>query len=199
MSLLGGNQMKTIYIVRHGQTLFNVQHKIQGFCDSPLTPLGIKQAKMARGYFEKEGIVIEEAHSSTSERAVDTLELLTSTPFNMHKNLREWNFGTYEGEGEHLNPPLPYNDFFSQFGGESQKELIKRISSAIFEIAEKSDKQNLLIVSHGAAIANFYRVWESFSPVRRGESVSNCSIFKYEFDKSVFILKEIITHDFSEL
>ena len=38
---------KTLYLMRHGQTLFNLQHKIQGWCDSPLTKLGIKQAKVA--------------------------------------------------------------------------------------------------------------------------------------------------------
>ena len=32
---------KTLYLMRHGQTLFNLQHKIQGWCDAPLTPLGI--------------------------------------------------------------------------------------------------------------------------------------------------------------
>ncbi len=42
---------KTLYLMRHGQTLFNLQHKIQGWCDAPLTPLGIKQAQMAKEYF----------------------------------------------------------------------------------------------------------------------------------------------------
>ncbi|MDR2276859.1 MAG: histidine phosphatase family protein [Vagococcus sp.] len=191
--------MKTIYLVRHGQTLFNQQHKIQGFCDSPLTELGINQAKVAKNYFERERINLEEAHSSTSERAVDTLELLTNIPYMRHKNLREWNFGTYEGEGEHLNPPLPYNDFFVQFKGESQAELTERINLAVLDIAEKSDNKEILIVSHGAAIANFYRVWETFSSIRREKSIQNCSIFKYEFDGYVFTLKEIINHDFSAI
>lgn len=191
--------MKTIYLIRHGQTLFNVQHKIQGFCDSPLTPLGIKQAKVACEYFKSEGIVLEEAHCSTSERAIDTLELLTNLDFKTHKNLREWNFGTYEGEGEHLNPPLPYNDFFVQFGGESQVELTERINLAILDIAQKSNQKHILIVSHGAAIANFYRKWESFSSVKRQGSIQNCSIFKYRYDEEKFILEDIITHDFSSL
>ena len=39
--------MKTLYIMRHGQTLFNVQHKIQGWCDAPLTEVGIRQAEVA--------------------------------------------------------------------------------------------------------------------------------------------------------
>lgn len=42
---------KILYLMRHGQTLFNLEHKIQGWCDSPLTELGINQAKIAGRYF----------------------------------------------------------------------------------------------------------------------------------------------------
>nr|WP_046332357.1 histidine phosphatase family protein [Lactobacillus kimbladii] len=57
--------MKYVYLMRNGQTLFNVQHKIQGFCDSPLTSLGIKQAKEPKKeYFEHEKVKLEEAHFS---------------------------------------------------------------------------------------------------------------------------------------
>ena len=41
---------KTFYLMRHGQTLFNVRRKIQGACDSPLTNLGIEQAQIAGEY-----------------------------------------------------------------------------------------------------------------------------------------------------
>lgn len=191
--------MKTIYLTRHGQTLFNLQHKIQGFCDSPLTELGINQAKIAKEYFIREGIKLEEAHSSTSERAVDTLEILTELPFKTHKKLKEWNFGTFEGEGEHLNPPLPYNEFFVQFGGENQLEVEKRLNEAIIKIATESSNEQILIVSHGGAIANFYRKWENYSQVRREGAIPNCSIFKYEYDDGIFVLKEIIRHDFSSI
>ena len=34
---------KKLYLMRHGQTLFNQMHKIQGWCDSPLTEAGIKR------------------------------------------------------------------------------------------------------------------------------------------------------------
>lgn len=40
--------MKTLYLVRHGETLFNIQNKIQGWCDSPLTENGVAQAKKTR-------------------------------------------------------------------------------------------------------------------------------------------------------
>ncbi|MGZ7254018.1 phosphoglycerate mutase family protein, partial [Streptococcus pyogenes] len=60
---------KTLYLMRHGQTLFNVQERIQGWCDSPLTKEGEEQAKMARAFFDGEGIQFDRLYSSTSERA----------------------------------------------------------------------------------------------------------------------------------
>ena len=95
---------KTLYLMRHGQTLFNARKKIQGWCDAPLTELGIKQAKIAGKYFKDNNIVFDHAYSSTSERACDTLELVCDLPYHRVKGLKEWNFGIYEGESEDLNP-----------------------------------------------------------------------------------------------
>ena len=50
---------KILYLMRHGQTLFNLQHKIQGWCDAPLTPLGIKQTQMAKEYFVNNQITLD--------------------------------------------------------------------------------------------------------------------------------------------
>ena len=63
--------------MRHGQTLFNKRHLIQGWCDSPLTDFGIYQAQVAAQYFKEHGIIFDSAFSSTSERACDTLEIVT--------------------------------------------------------------------------------------------------------------------------
>lgn len=104
-----------LYLVRHGETLFNVRHKIQGWCDAPLTARGIAQAKIAGQYFKDHDITFDHAYSSTSERASDTLELMTDMPYTRVKGLKEWNFGTIEGESEGLHPPLPYGDFFKKY------------------------------------------------------------------------------------
>ena len=45
--------VKTFYVMRHGQTRFNLQGRIQGACDSPLTELGIEQAKSARQHLKR--------------------------------------------------------------------------------------------------------------------------------------------------
>lgn len=69
--------VKTFYLMRHGQTRFNVQGRIQGACDSPLTDEGIEQDKAARRYFEQEGISFTRVYSSTQERDCDTAKLAT--------------------------------------------------------------------------------------------------------------------------
>lgn len=191
--------MKSVYLIRHGQTLFNKQKKIQGFCDSPLTEVGIKQAEIAGKHVDDLDLVFDDAYSSTSERAMDTLELIADVPYKRIKGLREWNFGELEGEGEHLNPPLPYKDFFVQFGGEEEGAFQHRINTTVSELTKESDGENILMVSHGAAIAQFYNYWLDHSEVRRKGRIQNCAILHYHFKDDVFVLQEIIEHDFSEL
>src|SRR5699024_8017728 len=191
--------MKSVYLIRHGQTLFNKQKKIQGFCDSPLTELGIQQAAIAGKHVLDLDLKFDDAHSSTSERACDTLELIADVPYKRIKGLREWNFGDLEAEGEHLNPPLPYGDFFVQFRGEDESDFQHRINTTITELTKESDGENILMVSHGAAIGQFYRYWLEYSEVRRKGRTQNFSIFQYHFKDDTFILQEIIEHDFSAL
>jgi len=191
--------MKSVYLIRHGQTLFNKLKKIQGFCDSPLTELGIEQAKIAGKHVDDLNLIFDDAYSSTSERACDTLELIADVPYKRVKELREWNFGDLEGEGEDLNPPLPYGNFFVQYGGEDEFDFQNRINTTITNLVKESKGENILIVSHGAAIAQFYRYWLEYSDVRRKGRIQNCSIFKYQFENDVFALEEIIEHDFSSI
>ena len=66
---------KHLYLMRHGETLFNKRRKIQGWCDSPLTNKGIKQAEVARECLKD--IQFDHYYSSTSERCCDTLEIVT--------------------------------------------------------------------------------------------------------------------------
>ncbi|CAJ1189625.1 hypothetical protein CPR19088_GLDEOEPO_02023 [Companilactobacillus paralimentarius] len=50
--------VKTLYLMRHGQTLFNQLHLIQGACDSPLTSEGIESAKKASAYLKVQALVL---------------------------------------------------------------------------------------------------------------------------------------------
>ncbi len=184
--------MKTIYLVRHGQTLFNTQHKIQGWCDSPLTELGKLQASKAKQYFIDNNITFDSAYASTSERCSDTLEIITDTPYTRLKGLKEWNFGAFEGKDECLNPKPPYGDFFKPYGGETQEELIIRMRKTMTDIAKNDPGDSILVVSHGAANANFLKSWEEYNIAHYKPGIKNCAIMVFHFDGEHFSCQEII-------
>lgn len=189
---------KTLYLMRHGQTLFNQQKKIQGWCDSPLTPKGIRQAQIAGLHFKEQGITFDSAYASTSERASDTLEQVTDQPYKRIKGLKEWNFGRFESESESLNPALPYGDFFVAYGGEEEFQFRERVSTALLELMREAG-DTVLAVSHGAACRQFMRNWAHTSHVDQKEALGNCCALKFEFENDIFTLLEIINHDFSSL
>ena len=174
--------VKTIYLMRHGQTLFNVQKRIQGWCDAPLTDFGVQQAQAAGLYFKENKIDFDAIYSSTQERACDTAEIVSGrTDYTRLKGLKEMNFGSFEGHSERLNPPLNttdgsgYGDYFVAYGGESNVQVADRMGKTMTAIAkEMSDNDRVLVVSHGAALAQFYRFWTVEPPVIKG--MPNCAI-----------------------
>ena len=187
---------KTLYLMRHGQTLFNKRRKIQGACDSPLTSEGINQAKLAREYFMKNSIEFDHAYSSTQERASDTLEIITDLEYVRLKGLKEWNFGTFEGESEDLNPKADekrgtYGDFFVKYNGESDLEVQERVNNTLIDIMKKDDHQSVLAVSHGGACFMFLKKWEDLSK-RDNIRFSNCCILKFEYENDKFTFIEVI-------
>lgn len=194
---------KTLYLMRHGQTLFNVRKKIQGWCDAPLTEVGMKQAMIAGQYFKDNNITFDKAYCSTSERASDTLELVTDLEYTRLKGLKEWNFGAFEGESEDLNPPLDpvrgsYGDFFVAYGGESDFEVQARMNETLINIMEEEASDSVLAVSHGGSSFMFLKQWEDLSK-RDGFRFANCCILKFEYEDGRFTLVDFINHDFSDL
>ena len=89
--------MKTIYLMRHGETLFNTMDVNQGQCDSPLTENGIRQAQAAKAWFDAQGVKFNAVYSSTAERACDTAEIVSGgMPYTRCKGLKEICLGTKE-------------------------------------------------------------------------------------------------------
>jgi len=186
---------KTLYIMRHGQTLFNVLHKIQGWCDSPLTELGIQQAKTAGKYFTDNKISFDAAYCSTAERSSDTLELVTDMPYTRLKGLRELSFGRFEGEPEFLHPksdPIKhFGDFYVQFGGEDDFVAQKRVNDTLTKLMDQDDNQTVLAVSHAGAIMMFSDLWTDIQKIK-DSGFSNCSILKFTFENDKFSFEKII-------
>ncbi|MGC6770334.1 histidine phosphatase family protein [Enterococcus sp. LJL51] len=192
--------MKTLYLMRHGQTLFNLLGKIQGACDSPLTEQGINQAQIARKYFLDNDVMFDYAYSSTQERAVDTAEIVCDYKSVIRlKGIKEWNFGLFESESEKLNPKIregetSYGDFFVDYGGESSEQVQSRMNATLIEIMEKEYHDNVLCVSHGGSMYRFIQKWLSQEQIRTIK-FTNCCILKFEYSEGKFTFKESISQD----
>ena len=184
--------MITLYVVRHGETLFNVQHKIQGWCDSPLTSMGIQQAKRVhQGLLE---LPFEQAYCSTSERCMDTAQLILEgrdIPLYPKKYLKELNFGEWEGESEELifshQPKEIYEIGFAHIGGETLLQLRDRLMEGLRDIVSQGQDGNILIVTHGGAIRGMI---EAIQPGLLGmkDAINNCSITRIAYDGSFHML-----------
>ena len=184
---------KTLYLMRHGQTMFNAQHRIQGWCDSPLTDLGKRQAKAAGEYFRTHGITFDHAYCSTSERCSDTLELITDMPYTRLKGLKEMFYGQLEGESERLSCKEPEKSitYYQQFGGDSSDVVKNRMMAVLQDIMERDGHESVLAVSHGAACFNFLRgIQDPTEELNKG--FGNCTIFIYEYERGIFSLKEVV-------
>ena len=190
---------KTLYLMRHGQTVFNLKGKIQGASDSPLTLLGVEQAKAAARYFENNHIEFDSLFSSSQERACDTLENAVPNHQNRYirsKGLKEWRFGLFEGESIELlkqikQPKTLYGDYVVPFGGESREDVENRMVETLTDIMENYSDHTTLAVSHGSTISLFIRYclgYEEGSKV----NIGNCNILKFSYDKGKFTFIELI-------
>lgn len=192
---------KRIYLMRHGETLFNTQKRVQGWSDSPLTERGIVQAQAVGQYFKEQGIVFSSAYSSTQERATDTLKLVTDAPYQQLKGLKEMNFGIFEAREEELLPKhrpgaRSFEDLLVPFGGEDIRAVGSRVKEAILSVAESDPADPILMVSHGAAIWGLVQVLEvTFPP---GVFLPNCAICQLTVENEQIRFEKLIdsAHDF---
>ena len=67
-----GRDVSRLYLLRHGQTEFNLQGRVQGRCDAPLTELGIEQAHGAAAWLVAQGVRFDRICSSPLGRARST-------------------------------------------------------------------------------------------------------------------------------
>ena len=188
--------IKKLALMRHGQTLFNVRGKFQGVVDSPLTALGIQQAETVKPFLDNLPFQFDHAYSSSSERACDTLEIVTNLPYTRLKGLKEWNFGILEGEPEYLHPPFDqYDEYFSTHDGEGRMEVFNRINSTLCSIMEKEDHCNVIAASHGLAMREFVTYWTKDNPSLVPSRFANCIIFIFDYDTETKTFTLIDVHN----
>lgn len=184
--------MKTLYLMRHGETMFNRQHRIQGWCDSPLTDRGREQARAMGALLRERGAHFDAAYCSTAERASDTLELALAEleparrpdTYERLKGLREMFYGDLEAQQDFLaeNDPEACRTYYLQFGGESSDAVRDRMVATLTEVMMRPRHDAVLAVAHGGANFNFLRAIEDPMPVLNA-GWGNCTTCVYTFDK----------------
>lgn len=175
-----------LYFVRHGQTQFNVEQRLQGHADSPLTEAGILQAKaVGRGL---EHIHFEAAYASDSPRVISTAKHVLNSreiPLKADPRLKEMCFGVFESlvipeikgnDGELLKRIFSLEDLhLAAPQGETFMEVYSRTKAAIDDVVacHHDNGGNILIFSHGVTIGNYLMQSHKLSQYPKLE---NCSV-----------------------
>ena len=151
-----------ICLVRHGETEWNMERRIQGQIDIALNPTGLDQAAAAGHWLRKAGIGA--LYSSDLRRAWVTAQAIGAalglTPVAVPE-LRERRYGIFEGltyDEARARFPEGYAAFarrdvdYSFDGGESLKEMAARVTGKLEEIAAAHPWQNVAVVLHGGVL-----------------------------------------------
>lgn len=178
--------MGHFYFVRHGQTVWNVENKICGATDSPLTEHGHTQAIELGKEILSQGLKIDEIIYSPLIRAKDTaihISEITGVPAREEPRLIEQNFGKWESTPRNGREFKKEKENFatSYEGGESMLKLCQRIYNLIDDIKSEPDKVYLLVAHNGISRA----VQSYFNDMSNAEyaafGIKNCQIVRYDF------------------
>lgn len=197
----------TIYIVRHGETEWNVAKINQGQSESILTPKGILQAKETGEKLKD--IHFDAIFSSDLSRCTDTAKIINidrELVIETSKLLRERTYGRFEGlhdsvykatikekleEREALTEE-EYVKFKLHEDVETDEELVQRFMLKLREIAVAYPNKTVLVVGHAGCIRNFLIHLGYFA--RKdipGGSFKNAGYLKLESDGVNFFIKEV--------
>ena len=167
-SAVGGPAEPTrVFVLRHGQTAWNLARRMQGHLDEPLDDTGRWQAERLGQALASEGI--QALYSSDLQRAAATAAPLAQRlgmPVALHRALRERSFGEFEGIS-YADIGLRWPDATSAWrarevdfcpgGGESLTAFAARCVPAVAQLAARHAGQAIAIFSHGGVLDCLYR------------------------------------------
>jgi len=180
-----------LYIARHGQTEYNSLRRMQGGgLDSPLTSLGVEQAKVLGNAIKD--MKFDAIYSSPLKRAMDTTRIVFNDEDIFEKGaltdrrLIEIVLG--EAEGLHwdianLNFMTDPSNYSPPPGGEELTEMIARLDSFLQELASKPYKK-VFVLAHGFTMRVVYAcaVDKTVATIGKAPIFDNCALARYVLD-----------------
>ena len=139
-----------LYIARHGETDWNLQHRLQGWTDIPLNATGRRQAAALAESLR--GVHLDAIYSSTLSRSRETAEAVAGKTMAVKslEGLRERNYGHFQGGSdtapEYIRRLNAWNDRLDD--GESLDELLARTRDSLNQIRREHPSGNVLVVAH---------------------------------------------------
>ena len=182
-----------LYVIRHGQTDWNVAGKCQGMTDIELNSTGIKQAEQARN--EITNYKIDLIICSPLKRARKTAEIINEAidcKIISDERIIERCVGKIEGTtkeewnsiiGDDVDIVNNYNLNYDKQDIEPIQTVCKRVWDLLDEIKEKYKDKNVLLVTHGGTCRAINAYFNGIGEDGHVESakIKNCEIREYEF------------------
>src|SRR5439155_19215192 len=159
--------MTMLLLVRHGETDWNAEGKLQGHTDRPLNDYGRRQAEILADVFAGESI--DALYASDLSRARETAEILgekLGLAVAVDPDLREKNWGTWEGLTADERLHIAYE-------GETSEDHRERTLRAVQRIVERHPGERIVVVTHGGSLRRLQAFVSGFaSPV-----IENCAVW----------------------
>lgn len=174
-----------LYIARHGETDWNVLHRLQGWTDRPLNETGRRQAVQLAEALK--GIRLDAIYSSTLSRSRDTARTVAADTMTVKSldGLRERNYGHYQGGSdtapEYLRRSNDWTDRLDD--GESLNQLLARSRDSLAQIRREHPTGNVLIVAHRITNQMLLRALLDLTPEQTAKIVQdNDEVYLVEID-----------------
>lgn len=156
-------QTTRICLVRHGETAWNADKRIQGQIDVGLNAAGLAQAEAAASWLS--GQAVAALYSSNLLRARQTAECIAASLHlipTFRSEFRERRYGLFESltyDESRARYPAEYRlfetrdpDFVIPYGGESLRQLHERVSTGLLRVAADHWGQIIVVVTHGGVL-----------------------------------------------
>jgi broad specificity phosphatase PhoE len=176
----------TLLLVRHGETDWNRDRRVQGHSDIPLNETGRAQADAL--VEQLAGERIDAVYASDLARARDTATSIAAAhdlTVQICPELREKHFGTWEGlRDDEIRERFP-DARSGQWGdGETRDQMTVRVLAALRRIAERHPDGTALVVTHGGPLRAVQR--ELGQP--DGEPIVNCHVLRIAVQDGHFLV-----------